>query len=1134
MTVIIKRRLRIGFAFAIFLVLIVGAISFITFHNQYKEGELVKRTYRVINQIESVQSALVDMETACRGFRSTNEKAFLQPYYAGSAVIQTLLAQLQELVNDNPRQIQKTIGLRSSINDLLQYWNGLGDDASNYTRQKISEITTAERIKMDGIKSQISEMEKVENDLLVSREIVNDNSVKYAKRGLIIGISLILITVILLINQILNELNSRRKAEENLLNNNRELSLVNSESAERNWLLDGLAKVNDILQGHLDAATLSQTVLDTLVKYVDLKAGAFYIYNDDKQNLLLTASYALPNTAKKEYNLHEGFVGQAAVEKEPLIITDIPSKYATIDGGTVRLEPVHAVYASLFHNDQLKGIIEVLSFAPIRNETIHLLKLISNNIAVALHAVNEREKVQQLLEQVQRQKEALEHQQEELRQTNEELTVQAEVLQTSEEELRVQEEELRQINAELKEKNSAIENAGVSLSRKAKELEESSKYKSEFLANMSHELRTPLNSVLILAKLLAENKDKNLTEKQMAHAKIIHKSGSDLLELINDILDLSKIEAGKVNLNVESVAVKSIATDLEQLFAVVAEEKGIHYVVEILDGVPEKIKTDKQKVEQVLKNLLSNAFKFTSEKGEISLRFNKVKENNDDYLSIEVNDTGIGIPQAKQQVIFEAFQQADGSTNRKYGGTGLGLSITKELIRLLKGKVTVHSRENVGSTFTVLIPINNATIESSAKPVNGQDKTGLLKNVVEQTAIPDQRHSIAKDDKVMLIIEDDKDFAMIIKEFAKSNGFKSIIALTGDEGLYCAKKYLPSAVILDMTLPGINGWTLLKLFKEDDNLKHIPVHVISGSENTSALSAGALAYLKKPIEKGDLDNAFTLISEYLKSSIKRVLIFSRNNLKDEVAKALSNEKNFDIVCDTTDSLEEGFAMLDKENYDCIIADIEANIELGISKLAELNAHLRPKHIPTIIYLDSDITTADELEMNRVADVVVRKSTFSNKRLLDELELFLYKVQEKKPFSNIKSSKPVALDVTLQNKKVLLVDDDMRNIFALSAALENQQMQVVTAHDGKEAIDVLKRNKAIDIVLMDVMMPEMDGYEAIHIIRNDLNLTRLPVIALTAKAMAGDREKCLAAGASDYISKPVDVHKLASLMRVWLT
>ncbi|MDQ6814764.1 MAG: CHASE3 domain-containing protein, partial [Bacteroidota bacterium] len=527
MNVSIKNRLNIGFAFAILLVLLVGAISFITSQKQYQEGELVKHTYQVINQLQSTQNVLIDMETGRRGFRSTNEKKFLEPYYIGLQNVEPVLLQLRQLIKDNPQQIVRAEQLKRSTDDLLAFWRGLGEDASKYTTARISEIMVAEKARMDNIRVQLIKMQTVEDQLLFDRENDNNRSVIFARTGLVAGIFLILCIVILLIIQILKEFKNRQKAEEDLQKNYKELSIVNQESSKRNWLLHGLAEVNDILQGHLDAVTLSQLVLDTVIKYAGLKAGAFYIFDPQKSNIQLFASYALPDTAKKEYNLHEGFVGQAAAGKEPLIISDIPPKYATIEGGTVRFEPVHAIYASLHHNDELKGIIEVLSFEPVGDETIELLKLVSNNIAVALHVVKEREKVQQLLEQVQHQKEVLEHQQEELRQTNEELTVQAEVLQTSEEELRVQEEELRQINAELKEKNAAIENAGLTLSRKAKELEESSKYKSEFLANMSHELRTPLNSVLILAKMLAENKDRNLTEKQVAHARIIYKSGAD-------------------------------------------------------------------------------------------------------------------------------------------------------------------------------------------------------------------------------------------------------------------------------------------------------------------------------------------------------------------------------------------------------------------------------------------------------------------------------------------------------------------------------------------------------------------------------------------------------------------------------
>ena len=718
----------------------------------------------------------------------------LSPYTLGLESIHPALIQLQKLLEDNPQQAGRAVTLINGINDLLSFWKNLEGGISNVngTPQRISEITSQEKEKMDKLRAQLSEMTKVENQLLIDREKNSQGAVQLAKWGLILGILLILCTVSLLIRQIFREFMNRQKAEDDLRKNYGELSNVNLENAERNWLLDGLAKVNDVLQSQLDLPSLTNELLLTIVKYANVQAGAFYVYNEDQNKLLLLASSALPASAKKEYALNEGLVGQAATERNPVIISDIPKNYMTIEGGIATIEPVHAIFSSFFHDGKLKGVIELLSFQPVHRQFLELLKLLRNNIAVTVQSVMEREKVLHLLEQVQRQKEVLEHQQEELRQTNEELTVQAEVLQASEEELRVQEEELRQVNAELKEKNRAIEETKLSLIGKAKELEESSKYKSEFLANMSHELRTPLNSVLILAKLLSENRDGNLTEKQVAHAKIINRSGSDLLQLINDILDLSRIEAGKVNLYVENVSVKAMATDLEQLFAAVAEEKRIKYDVEFIDEVPEKIKTDEQKVGQII-NLLSNAFKFTPENGRVSLQFKKVRSEARDYLSISVKDTGIGIAKEKQQVIFQAFQQADGSTNRKFGGTGLGLSITKELIRLLKGKIHIESKENAGSTFTILIPFDHESMEDNAITANpgANNNTStdeFIEIVAEQNLVSDDRLLVVKDDKVMLIIEDDTDFAIIIREFAKSNGYKAVIALTGDEGWFCARK----------------------------------------------------------------------------------------------------------------------------------------------------------------------------------------------------------------------------------------------------------------------------------------------------------------------------------------------------------
>jgi CheY-like chemotaxis protein/two-component sensor histidine kinase len=605
------------------------------------------------------------------------------------------------------------------------------------------------------------------------------------------------------------------------------------------------------------------------------------------------------------------------------------------------------------------------------------------------------------------------------------------------------------------------------------------------------------------------------------------------LQLINDILDLSKIEAGKAALFIDDVSVKNIASDLENLFVVVAEEKGINYKVTIEAGVPETIKSDKQKVEQILKNLLSNAFKFIPGKGKVELTFKPATKDGVDYLSMCVSDTGIGISAKDQSKIFEAFQQADGATNRKFGGTGLGLSITRELTRLLNGTVTLESREGFGSTFTVLIPVDGTATG------NKEDGKGIMTlssshEVAKQTNISDDRKDIKQGDKVMLIIEDDELFALVLKGFAVEKGYKTVVALKGDEGLYYARKYKPSAIILDMSLPVIDGSSLLQIFKSEPDLKNIPVHIISASANVKFDALGALAIFEKPIDKETIEKAFTLIEEYKKSALKRILLLSDNDLKDEVLPLLKSKNNYDVKCDVVTTVPEALDKTQSAKYDCIIADIKSDVDKGISDIRNLYEQLLPQHIPTIIYLDADITAANELTLKKMADVVVRKSGLSTSRLMDELELFLHKVQEDDAPAPIKNISAATTDNSLQGKKVLIVDDDMRNVFALTAALEQEQMEIFSASDGREALDALQRNDGIDIVLMDIMMPEMDGYEAMQIIRKEMMLTKLPVIALTAKAMAGDKEKCMEAGASDYITKPVDTQKLISLIRVWLS
>lgn len=711
---------------------------------------------------------------------------------------------------------------------------------------------------------------------------------------------------------------------------------------------------------------------------------------------------------------------------------------------------------------------------------------------------------------------------------------QTEELQASEEELKTQEEELKQINLELKERNDAIENARQALTLKAKELENTSRYKSEFLANMSHELRTPLNSVLILAKLLSDNNTQNLNAKQVEYANIIYKSGNDLLQLINDILDLSKIESGKVDLLIEDVSVESIAQDITQLFSVVASEKKINFTVEAGEGIPATIQTDKLRLQQVVKNLLSNAFKFTPADGSIRLGFHL--SPSDEKLLISVSDTGIGIPKEKQQLIFEAFQQADGSTSRKYGGTGLGLSISLELMKLLAGTIAVQSEANKGSVFTLEVPLVFAGTAINEPKENTDDfllndLVLPLENIREQTAIADDKAQLKKGDRLMLIIEDDVNFATIIRDYARHKGYQVVIALEGDEGLYYARKFKPNAIILDIQLPVMDGWTILKHIRNDEQLKDTPVHIISAFDDNRFKQADVMAYLKKPIDTDTLERAFGMLGDHIRKGLKQALIISAVHFEEDHLHQLAAEKEYKLHFEQVTTVSEAAASIDKQQYDCVIIHIGASIQLEEAK--HIYQHLSDKKLPIIIHLDEDITAADEMEFRKVSGIIIRSAVTANNRLLDELELFLHKMEG---VDTKTTGHPVAAvtDRTLINKKILVVDDDMRNVFALSALLESNKMQVLAASDGRESLEQLKKHPDTDLVLMDIMMPEMDGYEAMQRIRKDLKITNLPIIALTAKAMAGDRDKCIAAGASDYITKPVDMQKLLSLMRVWLT
>jgi signal transduction histidine kinase/DNA-binding response OmpR family regulator/CHASE3 domain sensor protein len=1127
----VRNRLYLGFAIAIFLVIAVGILAYKTFNNHTVESRWVQHTHVVLNDIKSLQSQLFEMQASRRGFRTTGDSVYLRAYFEGLQSVQVQIDQLKELVSDNPAEVKAVAKLEYNVNELVSYWKSIQISPNTPLGIK-KQITTKENALMSNVQLNVKEITDRENVLLAKRQKETDNSVTKATQSLIIGITLILLIVVLLIIVIWREARSRMAAQALLKDKLVEVEDANKVAMEKNWLLNGIGNVNDAISGKEKMGDLTQATLKSICEYLKVPAGAFYCYNSEFKTLNLQATTGIEAKAEETIGLNEGLVGSSATKNGITVIKDIPGNYWHIRSAGGKAQAGELVLLPLTLNDELKGLIELGKFGHFQKEEIALLNAVKESIATAVHVAVNRDRIDNLLEQVQEQRDEMEVQQEELRQTNEELTRQAEILQASEEELRVQEEELKQINSELKERNDAVEITRQALAKKAQELEQTSKFKSEFLANMSHELRTPLNSVLILAKILSENKAGNLTEKQIEYTKIIHKSGTDLLNLINDILDLSKIEAGKIDISFEQAAVADIKEDLEQLFRVVADEKHIRLDVGIDIDVPKHIVTDKQRLEQVLKNLLSNAFKFTPANGHIEVRFAAAGEN---YLNISVKDSGIGIAPEKQRLIFEAFQQADGSTSRKYGGTGLGLSISKELMAKLGGKITLSSKENEGSVFTLVVPID----ASQGREIVDQPEEVKLETidykpqgqVIEQQVIEDDRNNISEHEKVMLIIEDDEGFATVVKDLAKSKGFKVIVAIAGDEGLHYAKKYKPSAIILDINLPVLDGRSILKIIKNDDELKQIPIHIIS-AENDKYLAQYAEGFTLKPLSANALENVFESLNKRVKH--KKILIVVESAVSANLPAPAERNKKYDINYEAISYTDFEAYAVNEANYDCIVFDIEENLKQGIDTLKAAKAVISA--IPLIAYLHTDVASADEMQLKRYADAVIRSSPHANERLIDELEVFLYKLKDlAAPVLPPSGKEELATNgAVLAGKNILVVDDDMRNVFALSNMLEEHGVQVITASDGREALNIISENDKLDMVLMDIMMPEMDGYTAMRQIRADKRKAKLPIIALTAKAMAEDRKKCMEAGASDYITKPIDSDKLLSLMKIWLS
>jgi HAMP domain-containing protein/CheY-like chemotaxis protein/signal transduction histidine kinase len=959
-----------------------------------------------------------------------------------------------------------------------------------------------------------------------------------------------------------------------MIGNLRDTTLKNE---EQDWLKTNLAKFTRMLQGQRDLVTVARMILSELAPVVNAHHGVFYLAEEPAPGetlLRLGATYAFKERKNlaTTFRLGEGLVGQAALEKERILLTSVPPDYIVISSGLGEARPLNIIVLPIVFEGEVRAVLELASFERFTPIYQSLLDQLSESIGVVLNTIGATMRTEELLAQSQSLAEELQVQQEELTETNRRLEEQAKSLQASEELLKTQQEELQQSNEELEEKarllmaqnaeverkNSEVEEAKHALEEKARQLARTSKYKSEFLANMSHELRTPLNSLLILAKLLADNPEGNLTEKQVEFSRTIYSAGNDLLVLINDILDLSKIESGMMSVNVEEFELKDLASYFERTFRQVADEKNIGFSIDVSDEATPTMQSDPTRVQQVLKNLLANAFKFT-ETGEVKLqieeaeggwsRDNRSLTKASKVLAFRVHDTGIGVAPDKQMVIFEAFQQADAGTTRKYGGTGLGLSISREITRLLGGEITVESTPGSGSTFTLYLP---QTYVESARPLtlpeseedpdtelSDEARRGLMfdqASVDELDAelfadVDDDRDQIEPGDRVLLIVEDDPHFIGILSDLAREKDFKVIKAVNGAQAIALARKFEPDAITLDIALPDVDGWAILDRLKHDRHTRHIPVHVISAEEQTKrGLRLGAFAQLQKPVTKDALDEAFGKIKEFIDRPARRLLIVEDSETQRESLVELIGHD--DVEIEAVGSGGEALEKLAAQEFDCMVLDLGLPDMSGFELIQKMK---EAEHtLPIVVYTGRDLTRKEEAELDRLADAVIVKDVRSPDRLLDETALFLHRVEAQMPepkrrmLEQLHESDPVLVD-----KKVLVVDDDMRNIYAITSLLERHRMNVVYAESGREALQRLEESPDIEAVLMDVMMPEMDGYEAMQEIRRQERFKSLPIIALTAKAMKGDREKCLQAGASDYITKPIDTQQLVSLLRVWL-
>jgi CheY-like chemotaxis protein/signal transduction histidine kinase/HAMP domain-containing protein len=914
------------------------------------------------------------------------------------------------------------------------------------------------------------------------------------------------------------------------------LRLTTDVNTEQDWLKTNLAKFTNMLQGQRDLTTVGRLLLTELTPLVNAHMGVIYqVENEDAPHLRLLSAYAGDGVSPHPQIVQfgEGLIGQCAMDKRQRLVSEIPNDVVPINSALLRVPPKNLVVFPVLFENEVKAVIELASISTFTTSQMTFLEQLTDSIGIVLNSIEATMQTEGLLKQSQQLAGELQTQQKELQQTNEQLEQKA--------------QQLAERNVEVERKNQEIEQARRALEEKATELSLTSKYKSEFLANMSHELRTPLNSILILGQQLTENPDGNLSAKQVEFARTIHGAGTDLLNLISDILDLSKIESGTVTVDAEEILTANLLETVGRPFRHEAENRQLAFTVELDPNLGRSIVTDSKRLQQVLKNLLSNAFKFTADGGvRLSVAAavggwsaeHPVLNQSAAVIAFEVSDTGIGIPLEKQKLIFEAFQQADAGTSRKYGGTGLGLAISRELANLLGGEIHLQSTPGKGSVFTLYLPLKYSG-PTVAPRVNSSSQyniapalpTATQERVTEQ--LPDDRLNLEPGDTILLIVEDDPHYARVLVDLARDTGFKVLVAARGSEALDLAKQFQPTAVSLDVFLPDMLGWTVLSQLKHNPLTRHIPVQIITLDEDRQhALARGAFSFVNKPTTTEGVSAALSQIKEYAKPRRKRLLIVEDNAAEQMSIKELLGHDDIEIV--TTATGAEALSTLRENPCDCVVLDLRLPDMTGFEVLDRIRKDDSLSDVPVVVFTGRELSVEEDAELHTMARSIVVKGVESPERLLDETSLFLHRVITELPAEKQRMLEKLnSSDEDLVGRTALLVDDDARNIFALSSVLERRGMNVLTATTGSEAVALVESNPEIAIVLMDIMMPQMDGYQTIAVIREDPAFRRLPIIALTAKAMKGDREKCLEAGASDYLAKPVNTEQLLLAIRMWL-